>query len=387
MRKFKKILNILTVLMLVLTLIPASVFAAKGSYSAKASKTTLTVGNKATLTIQTIKGEGHNRCPEGQFEVSSSNSAVLKVGSSSVWVGESGKATISLTAVKEGTATITITPVTVSDQEYNLLTGSKTIKVTVKKVETTNNNSNSDKDTTTGVVKSADANLKSLSSAVAYIDFSSNKTNYTVNVDKTVTSLGLKAVTNSSKATVKITGDKNFVTGENVVKAVVTAENGTQKTYTVTVVKSKYGHAPLLELEVEGYGLAPKFEPDKFEYSLDAIGVEQLELDYVLADKDSNVSIEGADELKVGNNEIKVIVTEKDGRVTTYKVNVNVANPIGLEKENNVWLIVIIVLVVLVLAEAMYIVAKERKNKEEAAKAQAEAEAKKATKKTTKKNK
>ena len=364
MRKFKKVFGIVTVLMLVLTVLPMNVFAAEagekvGSYTVGISKSTITAGGSANLTITAKKSAG-------QFTIKSSNPSVAKVGTSTVWVDgshadASGK--VSIKAVSAGTATITVTPVNVSDRNYNLLTNTKTIKITVKAKATTTTDDKDDDKTTTTTKKSSDATLKNLTSSVVNLDFSKNKTNYTVYVDKTVTSLGLKATVNNSKASVKITGDENFVVGNNIVKVVVTAEDGTTKTYTITVVKSKYGHAPLLDLEVKGYELSPEFEPDKYKYTVDAVGITSVELDYVLADQDSKVVIEGADNLKVGENTVKLIVTEKDGTVTTYTITVNVAPSADtVEEENNtIWLIIILILVLLIVAETIYIVVKKKK--------------------------
>jgi len=361
MRKFKKILGILTILMLVLTTLPVSVFAAQagekvGSYTTSISRSTITVGGSANLTITAKKAAG-------QFTVTSSNPSVAKVGTSTIWIdgshaNASGK--VSIKAVAAGTATITITPTNVSDANYNLLTNTKTIKITVKKASTT---TTTDKNTTTTTTKSSDATLKSMTSDVAEIDFSKNTTKYTVNVDKTVKSLGLKAVATDSKAKVSIVGDENFVTGNNIVKVTVTAENGTTKTYEITVVKSKYGSGPLKDLEVKGYGISPNFDPSRHTYSVDVIGKTSVEVEYVLTDKDSTVVIEGDNNLKTGKNEVKVIVTEEDGTVTTYTIDVNVApSAQDVENENNnIWIIIIIILIVLIICETIYIVVKKKK--------------------------
>ena len=356
MRKFKKILGIVTVLMLVLTMLPTSVFA-KGTYTAGVSKTTLTVGNTAALTI-TAKSSA------GKFTVTSSNPSVATVNKSSMWIDgshENASSKVTIKAVAAGTTTITINPENVSDNEYNLLTNKKTITITVKaKANNTTDNKDDDKPSTT--TKSSDATLKNLTSDVVDLKFSKDKTNYTVNVDKTVTSLGLKATVNNSKAKVKITGDENFVTGNNIVKVVVTAENGTTKTYTITVVKSKYGSGPVLDLKVKGYEISPEFDPSRYTYSVDVVGKTSVELEYVLADQNSKVTIEGADNLKVGKNEVKLIVTEKDGTVTTYTVEVNVApsSDVVEEENNTIWLIIILILILLIVAETVYILVKKK---------------------------
>jgi len=388
MRRFKKIFGIVTVLMLVLTMLPVNVFAATGSYSASISSKTITEGKSATLTIKTIKGSGQEKNPEGKFTVSSSNSAVAKVGTSSLWVGESGKATVSVKAVKTGTATITITPVSVSDEEYNLITGSKTITVTVKAkatTTTTDNKQDEKEEKPVTVKKSSDATLKSLDTKVGSIDFSKNTTNYTVEVDKTVTTLGLEAVANSPKASVKITGDKDFKVGTNLVDIVVTAEDGTIKTYTINVIKSKFGKAPLVNLEVEGYAISPEFETDKFTYSVDVVDRTSVDIKYELLYKDATVVITGNDNLKVGLNPVKVVVTEKDGTVTTYTVNVKAGVSEEIEQDTSIWLIIIIIFILVIIAETIYIVVKNKEEKKKAEEQAKKKTAKKSTKTTSKK--
>ena len=360
MRNCKKIFGILTVLMLVLTVLPLNVFALEvgpkvGSYSASASKTTITVGSSASLKITTKKAAG-------KFTVTSSNPKVAKVTASTTWVdGSTMDTKINIKAVAEGTATVTITPTDVSDENYNFLTNKKSIKITVKKASTDKTTTTENKKTETK--KSSDATLKSLTSSVVDIDFSKDKTKYTVYVDKTVTSLGLKAIANNSKANVKVIGDENFVTGTNLVKVVVTAEDGTTKTYEITVIKSKYGSGPLLDLYVKGYEISPEFDPARYKYSIDVVGVTSVEVGYVLTDKDSKVEIVGADDLKVGKNEVKVIVTEENGAVTTYTIEVNVAaSQAAVEESNNlIWIIIIIILVLLIVIETVYIVIKKKK--------------------------
>ena len=120
MRKFKKILAVATILMLVLTVLPTSVFA-KGSYTAYASKSSINVGKTASLTISATKAAG-------RFTISSSNPSVASVNVSATWVdGSTMDDKITIKGVSAGTATITVTPVNVSDDEYNLLTNTKNI--------------------------------------------------------------------------------------------------------------------------------------------------------------------------------------------------------------------------------------------------------------------
>lgn len=358
MRKYNKIISICLVIMFMFTVLPVNVFAAEasaGSYSVSLSSSKINKGKSTTLKITT------SHCA-GKFNVTSSNPSVATVSTGSLWVD--GTSSITVKGVSKGTATITITPVDVADEKLDDITYSKsvtikvteTVKTTTKVEEEDNKKETEDTDKT----KSSDATLKNITVKNGTLVFDKNKTEYTINVGKDVTSLGLKATANSTKATVKITGDENFKVGENIVKVTVTAEDGTTKVYTITVIKSKYGLGPVLDLKVKGYEINPEFDPAKLEYSVDVTGVTEVELEYTLKDETSTAEVVGNKDLKVGKNEVKLIVTEKDGTVTTYTINVNLVEDMA-EKSNTIWLVIIIVLVVLVIAEAAYIIVKNKK--------------------------
>ncbi|MDL2240654.1 cadherin-like beta sandwich domain-containing protein, partial [Bacteroidales bacterium OttesenSCG-928-K22] len=70
--------------------------------------------------------------------------------------------------------------------------------------------------------------------------FDPTETEYTVSVDKDITSIIITATKNHPLATVVGDGEKNLVTGTNTFEIVVTAENETTKTYTVVVTRAPY---------------------------------------------------------------------------------------------------------------------------------------------------
>ena len=352
MNKLKRIFSVLFILAIILTAMPQKVYAA-GKYSASVGSTSITVGKSVRLTIKTTNAAG-------KFTVTSSNPSVVKVSSSSTWVdGSAMDPKITLKGLKEGTATITITPVNVSDDEYKLLTNKKSFKITVKKASTT---TTTDKNPTTTTPKSSDATLKSLTATAADLAFNKDTTNYAVTVDKTVDTLGLKAVANDSKATVKIEGDKDFVVGTNTVTITVTAENGTKKIYTVTVTKTATAEAPLTDLGVKGYELNKEFNPEQLEYSIDAMDVTSVEVEYTTLRPTTKVEVIGHDNLKEGRNQIKVIAITDKGITTVYTINVNVSKAPAavVEKNNTMWLIIIIILIALVAIESLYIMVQDK---------------------------
>lgn len=66
-----------------------------------------------------------------------------------------------------------------------------------------------------------------------------SKTEYELHVDSKVTKVNIGATLVNSAAKVTGTGEKTLALGDNVWKLVVTAENGTKRTYTINIIKDK----------------------------------------------------------------------------------------------------------------------------------------------------
>ena len=90
----------------------------------------------------------------------------------------------------------------------------------------------------------------------------------------------------------------------------------------------------LKDLVVENYKLSPDFTPETTKYSLDVKGdVDKLEITPVLQDEKSKFTIEGNDNLKVGNNIVKITVTAEDGTTRIYTIAVAKTNADGTPAE------------------------------------------------------
>ena len=130
-------------------------------------------------------------------------------------------------AISTGTGTIDVKSVGIiaysSEKKMSVHKSSKTIKViTQKELEDSYSKNN---------------NLKSLSVKGLKLSpsFNSSTTKYTVNASANTTSVTIKASPSDSKSKVKGTGKKVVSEGENKINVVVTAQNGTIKTYTIIV--------------------------------------------------------------------------------------------------------------------------------------------------------
>ncbi len=137
--------------------------------------------------------------------------------------------TISFKALKAGSSKVTVSPggdEGIIDYDGNPLSvSSKSTTVSV-----TNPSSS----------VSSNANLSSLKVSAGSLSpaFSPSTTSYTVNVGENVTVCTVSATPQDSGATVSVSGSKNLSVGKNVRTVTVTAENGTKKSYTITIYRS-----------------------------------------------------------------------------------------------------------------------------------------------------
>lgn len=313
---------IITIMMLMLLVMAFGTPSEAATFSVSAASTSLTVGGTTTLSINGTE------CI-GQFTISSSDSSIVSVGSSTMWIEET-TSTVTLTAKKAGKATITVTATNVSDSSGNNdVTGSKSVTITVTESQSSSS--------------SSDATLKSIT--VGGTKYSSPSTDFTVKVSSSTSSITIAAETNNSNAKVSGTGTKDLVTGTNKITLTVTAESGATKTYTIRVTRlaeesttsnledenppeeiDDEGEAVeelrLSSLTIEGVQLIPEFSSDVFEYTVYITDLEELSINAVANMEEANVEITGNTNLLEGEN-VAVIRLTKDDQVVEYKITIN----------------------------------------------------------------
>lgn len=212
--KKRKLLIILSFIAC-LFIVPNTIKAA--SFSASASSYNVTVGSKVTVYISSSD-------LTGRFDVSSSNSNVLS-GGGKVWV-EKNRQSVTFTAKSAGSVKINITPTNVSDNNGKQFTSGKSLIITasVPRALETNNY------------------LSSLSvDGVELIpSFNKDTTSYIVDLEPGTTSIKVNAEKENKYASISGTGNIAVVEGSNEVKVIVTAENGSKRTYTITANVKEY---------------------------------------------------------------------------------------------------------------------------------------------------
>lgn len=244
-----KLISVLFAFLLAITTIikyPLKVYAASATVSASAS--TIYVGDSVTFTVNVSGGAGYI--------------TVSGAASDYIWLDQSSQS-YTVKGDSVGTLQVSISGVIadVNTEQDQTVSGSATVKVIERPTVTnppvtdpdTNNNGVSNntptyETPTTGnqtveEPKSSNADLSSLSISTGTLspEFISDKTNYTVVLEKNVTALTVQASPKDDKATVSGTGEISLKPGNNEITITVTAEDGTTKKY---VIKAMVDESP-----------------------------------------------------------------------------------------------------------------------------------------------
>ena len=232
--------------------------------------------------------------------------------------------------------------------------------------------------------ESSNANLINL--GIRPHDFSgfrSNTTSYSVTVPADTESVEVYAEAQDSNATVTGTGTVNLQEGENTINVVVTAEDGTTKTYTIVITKETAEDTGENTEIVEGEGLAslsiqnieisPKFETNVYEYTAKYIGEDtSLQIEANPTNEEYQVEIVGNEDLKEGENLITILVSDSDGNnVATYQITVNkslvdeeaLAREQAEQEQRQRMIIGAVIAVVVVIAIIVFVIIRRRRNR------------------------
>lgn len=274
--------------------------------------------------------------------VSASSSAGQANGSTANGASTSGVTTLATYKFKAPTVSETKKysvkfNVSVSTDGENFTSSTNTSSVTVKAIETPSiqqpeTPSIQQPETPSTPTKSSDATLASITIGNKKYSGSSLKNTITHTVDFSVASTKISVAKNNSKANVSGTGTKSLVAGQtNSFKINVTAEDGTKKTYTVNIIRlAEEKQEPniiendspveevklaLTSLVIKDVELNTEFKPEIYNYIANVENMKELEIVATVNKTEAQISIEGATELKEGDNKVKVIAILGEERV------------------------------------------------------------------------
>lgn len=386
--------NILCILLSILFLIAIAPKSNAASLVINFSSSSAKVGDTVTATVT---GKGAS----GKVNLSVSGNASLS--ESSIFVD--GSASVSVKINGEGNVKVTATAADMADtSNAEPFSGSTagTIKVLSNSSNGSNNTGSTDNNKTT--TKSNNANLSNL--GIKPNDFKGFKpatTSYNVTVPNDIEKVTVYATAQDKKATIKGNGTQTLKAGKNALNVVVTAEDGTTKTYTINVTREEAkndknettdnttdttnsvtsensgntestSESDLKKLSIKGYNLTPTFSPDVYEYKVDVSGdVSSLDIETEGANHNVSIDIVGNENLTDGENTITILVyNEETKQNSTYQIIVNKtsADVNGLndtlndavKKANKIRMILLGVVGFIIICAIIFVIVRHRLN-------------------------
>jgi len=158
--------------------------------------------------------------------------------------------------------------------------------------------------------------------------FSADVTSYTASVPFEVSKLNVIATAADSKAKVSVNSPTLTPNGTTKVTVTVTAENGAQKHYTISVSRAQdpnykaSDNNKLSGIQVEGFMLSPVFNADTTQYVVWLpYEADSIKIGGTAADSKASVVVMGGDNLAAGqDNIVKLICTAENGETKEYVV-------------------------------------------------------------------
>ena len=343
--------NKLIIIFTLLLILPTTVQAASGTIKATASSTKVTLNNTVTVTVKASS-------PDDTFALVvfglSYDKNKLSLISGKPYIEDVGDGTFSsksytykFKAIAVGSASITIdNPKIGGWNSENWLNVSKSdLTLTIKEPVIIN--------------YSSDNNLSSLAVEGFTIspEFNKSTLEYSVTVKPDTTSVNIVAKTSDSKAKMSGTGKMDVVEGTNQAKIVVTAENGTSKTYVINItvpekdpINYKFGQDNYNILRKLPENLPLNFNKATIKFNDEEVPCLQNEklnitLIYLRNSKnEENFYIYDASKKlvtiynEVKNNDITIYLTNKEVKVKGYNkrnIKINGVETIGYQLSEN----------------------------------------------------
>ncbi|MBC6414075.1 MAG: cadherin-like beta sandwich domain-containing protein [Chromatiales bacterium] len=210
---------------------------------------------------------------------------------------------------------------------------------------------------------SADASLSALtvSSGTLSPDFNSTTLSYTVSVANNIEQLTVKPTATNVNATITVDDEtvdsgnaSGFITlaeGEvTTIMVVVTAQDGTENTYTIAVSREASSNASLSNLEVSPGALSETFDSTTLNYTVSVENdVERLTVTPTATNANATITVNTVPvesgnaskpiELAAGEvTTITVVVTAQAGNTNTYMIAVSRPRPAGIRVRVKVFL-------------------------------------------------
>ncbi len=249
MKRVRKLLGVLLSICVIMNLFGFNVYAASASLSI--NNKTATVGTTTTVTVsvkgtEAVSASTVNLTYDAsglQYVSTSLSSSEISVGNGSMQCILDGvdknlttlSFTLTFKVLKEGSFKISGNATAVSDVTMQPMQVSGASGTVTGKAKTT---TTTPSDTTTPITQDTNSKLSNLQVSPGTLApaFNADTTSYTVTVPETTTEVTIAATSQSSKATVNVSGGKDLKLGDNEAKVVVMSESGATMVYTLNII-------------------------------------------------------------------------------------------------------------------------------------------------------
>lgn len=298
--------SIIMIIVLATSVFCNKVYAADLAVSASGSKVTISSQYTGKVTVSVSGG---------------------KASESSVWL-EGNSQTISISDVAESGATVTVTPVSLADENGNLKkdVSAKSVKIagTSTNTGTSTSRTNTPKTNENTTTTQKEPSFKSVNEEVYATGNINVRKSYSADSDK------LGSLQKGEKVTRTGVGDNGWS------KVTYNGATGYIKSDLLTKEEPKKSEDKALKsLEIEGITLDPVFDPEITDYTISLEkDVEKLDIKATANDEKATVEITGNEALKSGDNIIKITVTAEDKTTRIYTINASKKGDVKLTLRN-----------------------------------------------------
>lgn len=312
----KKIL--ILIITIVGILLPLNANALSGNVTVSCAPTKLNPGETANCSIKANVQGGEVSSLHAKINTGT-NLTLGQVTVSSIWAGDGDGGIIDLYTDTNKTSAFDIATFTVT-AKTGVYGATSTVSLSEVALYDKAFNENKFTANTVNITHPSNINtLSALSISGATINFDPNTTTYSATIDSSSTTINATAT--DAKASILGAGTKSLNYGTNKLDIVVTAENGTQKTYTINVTRpdnrSKDNNLSSLKLN----NGTINFVSSTTTYN---VTVDDASTTITATAKDSKSTVSGAGtkNLNYGTNKFDIVVTAENGTQKTYTVNV-----------------------------------------------------------------
>ena len=168
--------------------------------------------------------------------------------------------------------------------------------------------------------------------------FDPNVYDYYINITNDINEIEVIAKPKNERSTVEVIGNKNLKQGINYIEIKVISENKTnEQTYKIEVTKTadiKKANTNLETLAVQDVLLEPAFDNNITNYKVEVSEtINELNILAIPEDENGKIEIIGNENLKQGENIIKIVITAPNG-ITNKEIEINVYKRNSSEEQN-----------------------------------------------------